>query len=266
MAGFERPLGFGLELRVEAYRRWFDRLLVQRAENDVERAARLAGYVIPPDLPADSALLERRPTVHPENGGHGSATGIELLVQRTGKRVGGWIGYAYSKTVREAYGYRYRFDFDRPHTLSAVASVRLSSHLRLSTTVLAASGFPITPLYEEVFFAPIWRPDGTREPILRPSRAPDGTFRTSPDPLLRRLSLRNTERLGSYARADVRVTYATGGRWEFYGEVINVFGTRNYLQTMPVPTIAGGPQDMKTKNNVYENFERFPAFGVRVRF
>jgi hypothetical protein len=266
VAGFERPLGAGLDLRVEAYRRRFDRLLVQRLETDAERAARLSSYVLPPDMPADSVLLEHRPTVHPESSGRGRAAGVEVLLQRNGERVSGWLGYTFSRTRREAYGFTFPFDFDRPHTLSAVANVQLASRVRWSTTVLRASGFAITPVHEEVLFAPIWNLDGTVEPIKRPSRNRVGALVMSPEPSMRRLSLRNSDRLSSYSRADVRVTYATLGRWEFYGEVINVFGSRNYLQLMPVPTIAGASDATATPLNVYEKFERFPTFGVRFKF
>jgi hypothetical protein len=48
VVGLERPLGGGVDLRVETYRRRFDRLLVQRLETDAERAARLLSFSIPP--------------------------------------------------------------------------------------------------------------------------------------------------------------------------------------------------------------------------
>ena len=51
VAGFERGLRYDIALRVEAYHRRFDRLLVQRLENEAERALRLSVYQIPPDLP-----------------------------------------------------------------------------------------------------------------------------------------------------------------------------------------------------------------------
>jgi hypothetical protein len=82
---------------------------------------------------------------------------------------------------------------------------------------------------------------------------------------MRRLALRNTDRLNSYSRADVRVTYSTLGHWEFYGEVINLFGARNYRQTIDVPS-HDGTENFVTANNIYENFERFPTFGVRFKF
>jgi hypothetical protein len=35
---------------------------------------------------------------------------------------------------------------------------------------------------------------------------------------------------------------------------------------MPVPSLGGVPEGTTTPLNVYENFERFPTFGVRFKF
>lgn len=258
--GLERPLGAGFDLRAEVYHRRFDRLLVQQLETDAERARRLSFYELPPNLPPDSSILEYRRTIVPESTGRGTARGLEVLVRRTGRRLSGWVAYTFSKTTREAHGNTFPFDFDRPHALTATATGQLSRRLRLSATWLQASGFPTTPLPAEVFFTHGWLPDGMPDPIARPA----GTLR-APNPAVRRQSLRNTERLGTYSRTDVRATYSTLGRWEFYGEVINVFGTRNYLQTIRIPSISG-PEEFTTSNNVYENLDRIPTFGVRVTF
>ena len=265
VAGFEEPLGKGLDLRVEIYRRRFDRLLVQRLETDAERALRLWDYALPPDLPPDSALLEHRPTVFPESTGTGTASGVEMLVRRSGVKLNGWVSYAYTRTTREMYGDSFPFDFDRPHTVAAVGSYLLSSKLRLSATVLAASGFPVTPLHEEAYFQQPQNLDGTYEPIFRALRRQDGSLMMAPGATMRRMSLRNTDRLRGYSRVDIRVTYASLGHWEFYGEIINLFGTRNYRQDIDVPS-PDGSEYFVTSNNIYENFERFPTFGVRFRF
>ena len=86
------------------------------------------------------------------------------------------------------------------------------------------------------------------------------------NPYIRRVSLRNTERLNGYGRTDVRVTYSTLGHWEFYGEVINAFNEKNYLQHFKLDGIGllGGPIDHS--QNVYPKFERLATFGVRARF
>ena len=92
VAGAERAIGGGFGLRVEAYGRKFDRLLVQRQETEVERQTRLTEYIIPDDLPSDSVVLEYRPTVFPESSGSGEAAGVEVLLKRERRRVTGWIG------------------------------------------------------------------------------------------------------------------------------------------------------------------------------
>ena len=61
VAGVERTLPGDFALRIEAYGRRFDRLLVQRLETDAERALRLSRYQIPSDLPADSVVLRTSP-------------------------------------------------------------------------------------------------------------------------------------------------------------------------------------------------------------
>jgi hypothetical protein len=84
-------------------------------------------------------------------------------------------------------------------------------------------------------------------------------------PFMRRLALRNTDRLSPYSRTDVRVTFATLGHWEFYGEVINVFNHRNYLIEVTFPAVDSLPENV-SRSNVYTEFERIPTAGVRFRF
>jgi hypothetical protein len=238
---------------------------VQRLETDAERALRLAGYEIPPDLPPDSVFLEHRPTAHPESTGRGAASGLEVLAQREGRRVSAWLGYTLSKSTRELYGQEVPFDFDRRHALSASGLVQLSRRVRLSATWQLASGFPVTPLREEVSFSTRVNLDGTVDPIQRPSRNRDGTLFTQPWPFMRRLRLRNADRLTGYARTDVRVTFATLGHWEFYGEVINLFNQRNYLIEVTFPPVNGIPENV-SRNNIYTELERIPTAGLRFRF
>ena len=264
VAGFDQRLRYGLGLRVEGYHRTFDRLLVQRLETDAERALRLSAYEIPPDLPSDDVLLEYRPTVHPESTGRGAANGLEVLLHRQG-RLSGWFAYTLSKATRELHGHEVLFDFDRRHALSTAAVFQLSRRVRLSGTWQLASGFPITPLHDEVAFGRRIDLNGTIDPIARPSRNPDGSLRTYLAPFMRRLGLRNTDRLSRYSRTDVRVTFSTLGRWEFYGEVINLFGERNYLITVEFPATANFPVTV-SRSNVYSELERIPTAGLRLRF
>ena len=82
---------------------------------------------------------------------------------------------------------------------------------------------------------------------------------------MRRLGLRNADRLSAYSRTDVRVTFSTLGRWEFYGEVLNLFGQRNYLVEVEFPATNNIPASV-SRSNVYTELERMPTAGLRVRF
>jgi outer membrane receptor protein involved in Fe transport len=266
VAGFESPVTAGFDLRVEAYARRFDRLLVQRQETAEEQATRLRLYVIPPDIPSDDVILERRPTIYPESTGRGTAKGIETLLQRRAGRATGWFSYTYSRSTRDLYGFTVPFDYDRPHALKAVGAYSLSRRIRLSGTWQRASGLPVTPMHTEVAFINLVKVDGTLDPFYRAWRTTGGLLQLIPGFFVRRLGLRNAARLNGYSRTDVRVTYATLGHWEFYGEVINLFNERNHLERMRLdaPGLLGGPIDHS--QNVYAEFERIPTFGIRVRF
>lgn len=262
VAGVSRTLGFGFSLRVEGYRRWFDRLLVQRLETPAERDTRLSRYDLPPDLPADSVVLEFRPTQHPESTGRGRAFGLETLLQREG-RLSGSIAYTLSRADRDLYGRTVLFDFDRTHAMTATLNYRVTARIRVATTTQLASGFPFTPLHSDVSFAQLIHLDGTVDPILRYSRMPDGTLYSAPTRQLLRIPLLNTSRLSAYARTDLRVTYATVKHWEFYGEILNLFNTKNYVQGGHIDGPDGGFED---RTDVYRSYERLPTFGLRVRF
>jgi hypothetical protein len=264
VAGVERPLGAGFDVRAEVYVRSFDRLLVQRLETDEERANRLAQYVIPPDLPADAVILEHRPTVFPVSTGTGQATGLELLVRRSRGRVTGWTAYTLASSTRDLYGYTVPSDFDRRHTLNTILEAAITRRVRAAMTWQMASGFPATPVLEEVSFYQTVGVNGVVDPIYRASRLRDGRLGTTLDFFTRRLATMNSERLSGYQRADVRGTYSTLGHWEFYGEVLNLFNNLNQEQTIRDPIGAGLTNSFKTR--VYSTFERMFAYGVRVKF
>ena len=265
VAGFERPIRAGLSLRVEGYHRTFDGLLVQRQETEAERQNRLVDYDIPPDLPSDAVILEYRPTVFPESAGTGRAAGIEFLLRRDRGRVTGWLGYTLSKSTRELYGRTVPFDFDRRHALTAVLDAPLGARFRAAATWQLASGFPVTPIQREVEFGKVNHLDGTRDPRYRTFRDRNGNLVMMENVFMRRLSSINSERLTGYARLDVRVTYSTGKHWEFYGEVLNLFNHRNYLQPLH-GTSNEGEQEVIGKSNVYNTFERLLSFGLRMKF
>jgi TonB dependent receptor-like, beta-barrel len=260
VAGFEQNLARGASVRIEAYHRAFDRLLVQRQETERERQQRLSSYIVPPDLPADSAILEYRPTIHPESTGTGRAIGLEVLVQRNQGRVTGWISYALSKAERELYGSTVPFDFDRRHAIGVVVNVDVTSRIRLSANSQYATGFPITPLHPEVLF--------TREvfpltPQFRALRKSNGEFivASNPNEFLR-VSRLNSARMPAYARTDGRVTFVIA-RWiEAYGEIINIFNRENFHPN----ALLGVGSNFPGQYEVAPSFPRLPSYGVRVKF
>ena len=266
VAGFESPVVAGFDLRVEAYYRRFDRLLVQRLETAEEQATRLQVYVIPPDISPDDVTLERRPTIYPESTGRGIAKGIETLLQRRAGRATGWFSYSYSRSTRDLYGFTVPYDYDRPHALKAVGAYQLFRRFRLSATWQRASGLPVTPMQPEVLFSRARRLDGTLDPFYRAGRNRDGTLQTWPGFFMRRLEKRNAARLNGYSRTDIRLTHATLGHWEFYGEVINLFNERNYMERarLDEPGLLGGP--IEHSQNIYSEFGRMATFGIRVAF
>ena len=249
VAGIERTLPREFALRIETYWRRFDRLLVQRLESDAERALRLRRAGVPSNLPADSMVYEPRPTVVADSIGRGSSKGVEVQLERTAGVVSGFVSYSYSRSTRDMYGDTFRFDFDRPHSAKAVLFVQPWRRVRLAVTSERASGVPVTPLISESYY-----------------RQPDGSVSMTVNPFMRRVSLRNTERLNGYGRTDVRVTYSTLGHWEIYGEMLNLFGEENFVHHVVLPPSAtgGGPPTIDWE--VARSYVFLPSFGIRAKF
>ncbi|HEU4890602.1 MAG TPA: TonB-dependent receptor [Vicinamibacterales bacterium] len=246
VAGVERPLPRAFALRFEAYWRRFDRLLVQRLETDAQRALRLSRLQVSSDLPADSMVYEPRPTVVADSIGSGSSNGLEVLLERTAGVVKGFVSYSYGRSTREMYGDTFLFDFDSPHSVKAVLFMQPWRRVRVAVTSQRASGVPVTPLISESFY-----------------RKSDGSVSMTMNPLMRRPSLRNTERLNGYGRTDVRVTWSRFAHWEIYGEMLNVFGEENFVHRFEMPTSVG-PRE--TDGNVARSDVWVPSFGLRVKF
>ena len=259
VAGIEQPLGRGTSVRIEAYHRAFDHLLVQRLETDAERQDRLSHYRLPADLPGDSALLEHRPTVHPESTGTGRAIGLEVLLQRHEGRVTGWVSYALGKSERELYGRTVPYDFDRTHAIGAVVNAELTSRIRVSVNSQFATGFPLTPLHSEVWFNDDQLP---AIPPYQPYRKSNGELFTirNPNGYLR-VGLLNTGRMPAYARTDARVTFELWKWLEVYGEIINIFNRNNFH-----PHDLLGPTSYPGEYEVAQSLPRLPSYGVRVKF
>jgi hypothetical protein len=266
VAGFAHQFAGSVTLRAEVYRRVFDRLLVQRQETEGERQQRLSRYELPPDMPADSAILEYRPTTDPESTGTGRAAGFELLLERSRGRVTGWITYTLSKSEREIFGRTVPFEFDRRHAVAAAVNVEITRKVRAAVRSQYGSGFPVTPLHPEVRFNDsrnTWPgpPPGT---LFQAGRDRNGNLITRSDLLdPPRLSLLNSARMSPYARTDVRVSYALHERFDVYGEVINLFDRENFGINVPdVSDRVGRPVDYQ----LAPYFPRLFTYGVRFAF
>jgi outer membrane receptor protein involved in Fe transport len=265
VVGLDRMLAGAMTIRVEAYHWRFERLLVQRAETELERQQRLARYDLPPDLPPDSAILEFRPTVDPESAGRGRASGLEVLLDRNRGRVTGWISYTLGKSEHELFGRTVPFDFDRRHAVTLALNVVVTSKVRASVRSQHASGFPVTPLHEEVVFnddANVFPgpPPGTR---FRPARRADGSLfvhtNLYDEP---RISLLNSTRIAAYGRTDLRITYTVDKRFEVYGEIINLFDRENFTVLLPDAT---RPDRRPVTYQIAPAFPRLVTYGVRFK-
>ncbi|HEU4507247.1 MAG TPA: carboxypeptidase regulatory-like domain-containing protein [Pyrinomonadaceae bacterium] len=138
-----------------------------------------------------------------QNSLHGHARGIELTLQRrSANKFSGWVSYAYSRTklTDELTGLTFVSDTDQRHTVNVYGSYRFNETWNFSSAWRYGSGQPVPGFYRQV---------GT------------GYFLTN---------VRNTTRLPSYNRLDLRVNKAfLFEKWKLTlnGEVINVTNSNN---------------------------------------
>ena len=270
--GVQRPVAGGLTVRVDAYYKRFDHLLVGRLETDDERSARLADYDVPaalwPTVRA-SALV----TTLPVNGGSGRAYGLEaqLANRGSGAPVTGWLTYSFGRATRTDYGFTRPFDYDRRHGLTAAVSAKLGTRLDLSMTGRVSSGLPRTPvvgvrlaLVEDHADAD---GDGNRSELV-PQRDEQGGPVFQPD--LGDIANLSSGRLPHFARLDARLTYRPtwgGERWAFYADVINVFNSRNITQIDSFLTVdPASDRPHITEQAQDRGIPFFPSVGIRFWF
>lgn len=223
--------GGGLGLRVEAYRRWFDDLLVPPLARDPRRAPALAG----------AEQVEAT----------GSAAGLEVLARhvRGGRTLS--LSYAWMAAERRADTITYVPRSTRRHTLDASAALPFGRAGQLGARLQYASGQPFTRVAGRVaghHYDPergVWVP--------APGAAVYGPH--------------NAERLPSYLRVDAGVRRSWPVRWlgsdgvvTPYLEVLNLLSTRNVMWAAPGSdggdlVLDYGPQ-----------LPVLPTFGVEWRF
>jgi hypothetical protein len=71
---------------------------------------------------------------------------------RTVHPLSGLVGYALSQSDRDWYGRTVPFEYDRRHAVGAAIDIALTPKVRVSVRSQYGSGFPVTPLHEEVVF------------------------------------------------------------------------------------------------------------------
>ena len=272
-ASVERDLSRGVRLRVEGYRKGFTDLLVGRLEGAGERRDRVGRYDFPAALassvPADAII-----TTIPGNDGAGRAYGFDLFLARTSApadaRLTGWASYTWGKAERDAYGRRYAFEYDRRHSFATVASYRFTPRWELASTIRVASGFPRTApvglrvaATEDGFDAD---GDGITDELV-PDVDAEGRLVYAVD--FGSVANLNEARLPVFARVDVRATWrpaGAAGRWELYGEVINVLNRKNagaFEPRLEFDPNADRPRIVEKRD---QSIPRLPTIGLRFRF
>jgi TonB family protein len=88
--------------------------------------------------PADNVNKEPR--------SEGNAFGMELYVRRKlTKRIGGYVSYTLSRSIRSVDRERFVSAFDRPHVFNTAVALDLGKNWRFGTRFTAYSGTPVVP-------------------------------------------------------------------------------------------------------------------------
>jgi len=208
------------------------------------------------------------------NDGRGRAYGFGVFVSRTGApagtRVTGWASYTWGKTIRDAYGRRYDFDYDRRHAFTMVATYCFTPRWELASTTRVASGFPRTaPLGVRVAAVDDTLDsdgDGVTDELL-PGQDAAGRLVYAVD--FGSAGNLNQARLPEFARVDVRATWrprGAAGRWEFHAEIINPLNRKNagaFEPRLAFDPASDRPRIVEERD---QSIPRLPTIGVRSRF
>jgi len=269
--GIEGMTAGGVTIRAEGYRRTYHDLLVGRLETEDERRARIARYdfgSLVDDVPTEPQI-----TSYPSNDGRGVSYGVDVRVSKDATARGrpcGWVSYSYSVARREAYGVSFPADYDRRHSLSAVAQLQPHPSVTVAATLRIASGAPWTPPAGLRVAAREDQADGDGDgdtSELIPARDLQGHLIYTHD--LGDPSRLNSARLPHYARLDARVTYrprGPQGRVSLYLDVINLLNRTNPgLMSCRVGGVSrpGFPVFVESPES---SVPLLPSLGVRVVF
>ncbi|HEY7474554.1 MAG TPA: TonB-dependent receptor [Vicinamibacterales bacterium] len=267
IGAIERALTSSVTMRIEAYSKTFDRLIVGRLETEAETAARVAPYNFPAEI-ATSVPSAPIITTNPVNGATGRAYGFDVYVEKPAQsklmrdRLSGWASYTFGVANVTNYGRQYPFDYDRRHSVSVVGQYWLSRRLDVGATLRVASGFPTTPAVGIRVVATA-NADGS----LVPLKDVKGLYLWGVD--RGDFGNVNTSRLPAYARLDLRVTFnpkKVTGRWQIYVEVFNVLNRKHGRAISYDLRYAPSSDRPRLESRTDGGMPAVPSFGVRYRF
>jgi hypothetical protein len=261
VSGIDRRLSDTWLVKVEAYWKRMDRLIVQASEPAVRPSAVFVpSRGFPRTSPDAYNIVQQQDFIllpRPVNDATGRAYGVELLVEkrRSGPddRLGGWLAYSYSKATRQQMlrGQRveFPFDYDRRHSVNVVAGYRVGANREweFGVTWKYGTGFPFTPaLGVEPLIASLKHPereDSTIYTILVEQET--GEVRFVPD-FGGTLNFQSG-RLPDYHRLDLRLSYTatiSGVSAEVYLDVINAYRRKNVLYYRNIIVIEDDTRDI----------------------
>jgi hypothetical protein len=229
VGGLQRRIGDVGSVRLEGFRKRYDRLLEANASEDPQRRG-------------DEFFAAR-----------GESYGLDLLARwHPGARVSGWVAYTYGVSARwrDEDGARWWPGHDRRHDLDVVATWHLSKY-RLGARFGYASGTPYTPIVGQLVrrvYDPSLDRWGTGDPrlFLDPMGGPRNSARF---PASHRLDLD--------ASRDFRIRGAT---YSPYLSIVNAYNAQNvfvYLYNYST--------DAPSRRAISQ-FPVLPSLGVRIVF
>jgi len=266
VVGLDRWLNNQWQLRIEAYYKKFDNILVQQKVTTY----RYKYYLIDPTntdpnyiknpanwlrsstkVPVDSI------TTNPINEATGDAYGIEFSIEKkyvnSDTKLTGWFNLSISRALRKRDDIQRPFRFDQPLVANLVLNYRLKSWLELGIKWTFASNFPFTP------------------PIGITPRVYNDSLLVNPltNQVLFNLDYGNEQNLFSdrrpdYHRLDIRLTANTsfwGADWSFYLDIINVYNRKNVLSYRYSIT-----PDLRIKRETVGMIPILPTIGFSAKF
>jgi hypothetical protein len=191
-----------------------------------------------------------------EQGGTGTAKGIEFLLQRKSGRLTGWISYTLSETTRQFdnlnHGKPFPYTYDATHDISLVCSYNLRKNLTVSASWVYITGRAIT-VSNEYFYAPALRMQN-EEYTFEMDRNENNYPAVNYDRVAYNFSERNAVRMHPYHRLDISLTYRFHKKKS--DRVLNVglynaYNKQNpvyyYTRTKEIKDENGNPTGMKER-------------------